>query len=959
MSFAIRHLVTGKCIRPEVADPPENTAIALDPDCSPNTCKFWFVPQALYTIRHFTGTCWNYIEADNLIKLADSYICDRFFYQNSKNLRHYRTGKCVIAVNNQLTLTSDCSNPATIYYLDNQNLIHSTISKCAHPIGGGYAPTAGKAMGLFGCPDLDRIRTYFFDDRDILDVSIISEGCDKYPAGSDCAALPKGHITVNGYQHSRNTKGINIVLFDYHSAIFEHRSTYNVYRYSSARDGLTTLLNNPPSGKILFMSVKDSVTINTNLASALQKHGVSVTFATSPIPKSRCSMASVSYTGQNRKSWEKSESHENCSEQVSTIKTKIYIFRDFKGINDCSEEMGSRTAKLPNSRFSAPSIWDNYHPPSQARLYKVAPGWCAANGAPLSHHLQIDLGTKKFITGIATQGHGKGGWHFISKYDIHYSLDGITWKNYIDDSGTKKTFIGVERTILGETKVNWFSRILARFIRIIPIERDAAYSYTHCLRMELFGCSPKGPIFHDNSNPSNQNKSILDTTSEEISFFAIAPLSKKVEIDISKAATNTTLAQNIDQFQICSVNETSTINNGTIINEISKIEKIINNDARKISTSAKIQYNLKDVDYYNLDIAIKNTVIDAKESQPWTTYTYETDEETLVYSYPLQFKRNQQDRSLLNYIITDTAKDPYQDGDVLSLNISISHQYPLSFSNAYDLQLFIYYDTKFLILDSFKTIHKNDAKDGQTIDPSQNETKPGLIKFKTDILWLLTNHFIQLNFKFSFPKEVFKGTNCSGGFIIDFAYKTNLEKFHGISNTTKLNKLVPYKCKVSQTRSSTSTAGKMTVPGFSILYDDVKDDIYVCRKRTKYSERNKRSCYLQKNNDLSWYSIPYIASVIGIDTNKQVLFGLDAKGNGYVQLDNHLHTFWHVEDSVWTSIQDQPHIRKSKTSSSVTSLPAIVDQQWVFPSTANQKIAATSKGIMRKFSGEWKMIMSL
>ncbi len=360
-------------------------------------------------------------------------------------------------------------------------------------------------------------------------MKVISESCDELPAGTPSCVPAKGHIIVNGYQYSFSTRGINVALFDYRSAILEHRSTFDIHGYVGQRDQLAAFLNNMPSGKILFMAAQDAIGMNSNLATALQAHGVSATFTS--YAKSRCSMASVSYTGpRTRKAWQQSVNQPNCV-GASTLTKKIYIFRDLKGIDDCSEEMGVRTGKLSDSRFTATSVWNNHadHLPSKSRLHMAGYGWCAEENAPLSHYLQVDLGVKRLITGIAIQGQPSSGKHALSKFDIEYSLDGKTWQYYVEDSNTKKTFIGVERILLGETKVNWFRRTLARFIRIMPVARDTAHDITHCIRFELFGCSPKGPIFTESLYDSS-SKEITDTNDGQIAFYGIAPVSKKIEI---------------------------------------------------------------------------------------------------------------------------------------------------------------------------------------------------------------------------------------------------------------------------------------------------------------------------------------------------------------------------------------------------------------------------------------------
>ena len=149
--------------------------------------------------------------------------------------------------------------------------------------------------------------------------------------------------------------------------------------------------------------------------------------------------------------------------------------------------------------------------------------------------------------------------------------------------------------MLGKTRVNWFPRTYARLIRVIPTARMSGTSKIHCIRMELYGCSPAGPIFRTN-RLGIQSDYIYNYVMEEFSFQAIAPLSKKVHIAVSTAADNTSLAQDYDQRHFYNVtvkqNDLNLSNSSCVI---SKEE-----DARtKLYKSGNIECSLGKVDDYN------------------------------------------------------------------------------------------------------------------------------------------------------------------------------------------------------------------------------------------------------------------------------------------------------------------------------------------------------------------------
>ena len=436
-------------------------------------------------------------------------------------------------------------------------------------------------------------------------MKLLSETCDEYPVGTDCVVV-KGHIIVNGHQYSINTRGINVVLFDYLSGLFEQRRSYDVMASTAYQTDLAAYLNSLPSGKILLMVVKDAILMNNDLALALRKRGVSATFATSPPQDMRLSMAAIVYTGVERKAWEAAVNKAK-GQGISIIDKTIKIFREQKQRDECSDEMGIRTGKIPDSSFTGSSVWLNRpdHSFFNARLHRVGAGWCSTANAPVWHYLQVDLGSKKMLTGIAIQGHGLGSIHAVTKFNLKISLDGITWSFMTDEANQTKAFIGSKKT-LGETKVNWFRRTHTRFLRVWPTERDPLLSNTNCIRMELFGCALRDPVFFEPLR-AEKSESIVQYNSEGFSFDAIAPLSKKITIGISSAANDTTLAAHFEQRHFHRVNETTNSNNGTVVANAATIVKETNG-LNKMSKSAMITYSVKEAGYYNFDIGLATRV---------------------------------------------------------------------------------------------------------------------------------------------------------------------------------------------------------------------------------------------------------------------------------------------------------------------------------------------------------------
>eukprot|EP00795_Rhopilema_esculentum_P010284 gene10284-18981_t len=612
----------------------------------------------------------------------------------------------------------------------------------------------------------------------LLKVKIISESCKDIPPDTDCAHC-KSHVLVNGRQHSLNMRGIDIVLFDFRSGLFEHRMNYDVGGSTVHQDNLATFLNNLPPGKILFMSAKDAVNMNSGLALALQKIGVSATFATAPVPNVNMSLAYVGYTGQVRKDWEKSVNKIGGS-GASIIEVNIKTFHERDGIDDCSNELGVRTRKIPDSRFYARTSWNNDigHMPHIARLHSSKPGWCSGTYVPVSEYLQVDLGTRKILNGVAIQGQGIDGRHRISKFKIEYSNDGINWEFYNRGLSSAVELDGLqgEHTDQFETKVNWLQNIQMRFIRVVPTAR--ATDYSTCLRMELFGCSISRSFVSVELWPSS-SMFVNDIFTGTISLFGT--ITKNMSVHISTAPDFSSLATSNDQFHFRRINASTTVDNGTVIMDNGEMN-LLTDWTRKFDNEALIQFGLKGDIYYAFEVDFVGKVVDAAHpmGNTFLTITTETEAGILAYSTTFQIKRSTTDSSNLRFNLTTFNLDNLVENSYLYLNLSISHLLGKSNSNAYGVTLMIYFNTKFLQLKSLAFVNTSRF----SLPPSRNTTTPGFIMIQTDTLWLLNRQEFSIILQAKYPKSITRGENCNEDIIIDFAYKNNLAKFNGTANST-------------------------------------------------------------------------------------------------------------------------------------------------------------------------------
>uniref|UniRef100_UPI0037E7851E contactin-associated protein-like 2 n=1 Tax=Semicossyphus pulcher TaxID=241346 RepID=UPI0037E7851E len=145
----------------------------------------------------------------------------------------------------------------------------------------------------------------------------------------------------------------------------------------------------------------------------------------------------------------------------------------------------SLATPLPFSTFTSSSVFARGYEAGHAKLSRKqgAGGW-----SPLEtdhqQWLQVDLGSRKQVVAIATQGrYSSSDW--TSKYRLLYSDTQKNWRPYLQD-GNIWTFEGNVNSE-GVVRYELQHTVLARYIRFIPVDwsREGRIG----LRLELYGCS--------------------------------------------------------------------------------------------------------------------------------------------------------------------------------------------------------------------------------------------------------------------------------------------------------------------------------------------------------------------------------------------------------------------------------------------------------------------------------------
>ncbi|KAJ7345917.1 hypothetical protein JRQ81_001867, partial [Phrynocephalus forsythii] len=148
---------------------------------------------------------------------------------------------------------------------------------------------------------------------------------------------------------------------------------------------------------------------------------------------------------------------------------------------NCEEPL---VLSLPATAFDSSSALSSSHSPSFAKLIRRdgSGGWSPLDSSR-EQWLQIDLGDRVEITGVATQGrYGSSDW--TTSYILMFSDTGRNWKQYREEDiiwvfqGNTNADSVVQHKLLHSVK--------ARFVRFVPLQWNPSGKIG--LRVEVFGC---------------------------------------------------------------------------------------------------------------------------------------------------------------------------------------------------------------------------------------------------------------------------------------------------------------------------------------------------------------------------------------------------------------------------------------------------------------------------------------
>ena len=338
-----------------------------------------------------------------------------------------------------------------------------------------------------------------------------------------------------------------------------------------------------------------------------------------------------------------------------------------------------------------------------------------------------------------------------------------------------------------------------------------------------------------------------------------------------------------------------------------------------------------------------------------TIVSIETTDGISVISTQNYFQRLSEDRSYMTFNGSDISNEVLSEGATIEFNTSVSHicfGQNRSNSNAYNVEVFAYYDSTHLEFVSLNVANK----EYWSIGPSRNVTQPGLVYLENDLFSFHNKQTVSVTLKMKKLNGVMKGSKGEGAIVIDFAYKSNLQKFHG-TPTKSTVKIHRYKFKVNDSNKENEVMLGYRIPKFTMVYDGVNGFFFFCFQRKHFMTRNYPNCYWQRHDSFAWNRVNDIVAILGIDVSSKVLYGIHHSGSVYLRAAFPFHEFYQIENSIWESAKDKSAMRKSIAVNDLSSMPTAITKELTISYAAVDVWAATRWNIMRKYGTLWRKVV--
>ncbi|XP_067840786.1 discoidin, CUB and LCCL domain-containing protein 1 [Heptranchias perlo] len=174
--------------------------------------------------------------------------------------------------------------------------------------------------------------------------------------------------------------------------------------------------------------------------------------------------------------------------------------------NGCNRPLGMELGLIAEHQINATSSWQwtdengqtvNWSP-DKARLNVQGSGWAAADDKG-QQWLEIDLGERKYLTGIITTGSTLPRFLFyVETYKVSFSKDGQKWKVYKESNNNVERIFEGNTDYCQLTRNNFIPAIMARYVRVIP----QSWNQRIAIKVELIGCQQVRSITGNKQKPT-------------------------------------------------------------------------------------------------------------------------------------------------------------------------------------------------------------------------------------------------------------------------------------------------------------------------------------------------------------------------------------------------------------------------------------------------------------------------
>ncbi|XP_058712565.1 discoidin, CUB and LCCL domain-containing protein 1-like isoform X2 [Poecile atricapillus] len=174
--------------------------------------------------------------------------------------------------------------------------------------------------------------------------------------------------------------------------------------------------------------------------------------------------------------------------------------------------------------FNASSWWhevdmlgqDRAWVAERAALSTTGHSWAAEPGTKAAW-LELDLGTRKNVTGIITKGSSEQHNYYVTSYHVSSSRDRKNWRPYRGSSGQEDKVFEGNADSQGEVSNAFIPPIVARYIRVTP----QSWHQSVALKVALVGCQ-LARVRAPRPNVPSVSKEVLEPTSHPASCTPIS-----------------------------------------------------------------------------------------------------------------------------------------------------------------------------------------------------------------------------------------------------------------------------------------------------------------------------------------------------------------------------------------------------------------------------------------------------